>query len=403
MTFSVSYTPSGGTATEARQYLVSGRSLYCALGNWENSGPANGPMVIRRDSPGTPWAIETKFDPTTIACAAIGELPFIRGTVLAVGFFGRSQVGMRDPTGKWTTVKLGGGVTGKVQVRSFGFHVDAVTKAHLAFAGHDVGIFSGAYDNTAPGYVRWGAAPEIDISKFPTMSGGHPQRVTSFAEINGKLYAAVAQALYERQDGAQGTWKKVWTNKSPGMSQTGCRGLTAVDGALWVGVEGTNSRVASIDPRTFVDTTLYDVSGPNHYYQIVAYNNFAVVKAADGSEVVIAGLDGKQSGPARYIVRSHGAWCKRPISLPALLPHTMVSCRTIMPSPFSDGVLYWGGYDCNSNKSKDTAWCLESTVADATPATTQMVTQAEEIEYEEEEEHEIRFKRFDFAPSDLED
>ena len=81
------------------------------------------------------------------------------------------------------------------QVRSFGGHRDRATGIDRVFAGQDPrGIFSGAYDPAVPGRIRWGAAPELDLSGVSAagLSGrnGH-LRVSSFAECNGRLYAAV--------------------------------------------------------------------------------------------------------------------------------------------------------------------------------------------------------------------
>jgi hypothetical protein len=242
----------------------------------------------------------------------------------------------------------------------------------------------------APGDIRWGASPEIDTSKFPAMSGGHPQRCTSFANLGGRLYAAIGQAVYRRTDGAGASWRKMWTNPSPGTSQTGCRGLTAVDGKLWVGVEGTECRVASIDTNSWKDTTEFDVNGKYKYYQIVAYNDFCVTKGPDGSELVLTGLDGSQKSAAKYIVRYHWKWSKR--SIPALMSFPMVSVRTIIASPFEDGVIYWGGYDCNSHPSKDTAWIATSSVTDVTSAAAAAYEVEEVDEVEMDEERLGRFK-----------
>lgn len=38
-----------------------------------------------------------------------------------------------------------------------------------------------------------------------------------------------------------------------------------------------------------------------------------------------------------------------------------VSIRTITPSPFPDGRIYYGGYDCNSYPADGTAWVASST------------------------------------------
>ena len=82
------------------------------------------------------------------------------------------------------------------QIRSFAAHRDQVTRADLVFAGEmPRGIFSGYFDATAPGRIRWNPVPELDASTvltaFPGLAGR--LRVSSFAEANGRLYAAVGQ------------------------------------------------------------------------------------------------------------------------------------------------------------------------------------------------------------------
>src|SRR2546429_7590337 len=79
-------------------------------------------------------------------------------------------------------------------------------------------------------------------------------RVSSFAEANGRLYAAVGQQIYERVDGPKPQWRVIYTNPRPGHSETGLRGLTTVAGAggeaLLAAVEGNAARVIRIDPTS---------------------------------------------------------------------------------------------------------------------------------------------------------
>ena len=101
----------------------------------------------------------------------------------------------------------------------------------MVFAGHNLrGIFNGVYDRAIPGGIRWSRAPEFSPGSIP--EGEFPglkayPRVTSFAECNGRLYAAVGQQIYERVDGANPSWRLVYTNSDPGYSESGLRGLTA--------------------------------------------------------------------------------------------------------------------------------------------------------------------------------
>src|SRR5205807_8254990 len=115
---------------------------------------------------------------------------------------GISQVFSRsDATGAWTAMNLAApktSTTGLQQVRAMGFHRDRNAGADMVFAGQSpYGIFSGVYNKTAPGRIRWSARPELDLSRvstaFPGLRGR--LRVTSFTECNGVLYAAVGQEI----------------------------------------------------------------------------------------------------------------------------------------------------------------------------------------------------------------
>jgi hypothetical protein len=50
------------------------------------------------------------------------------------------------------------------------------------------------------------------------------------------------------------------------------------------------------------------------------------------------------------------------VSKPIRSGQAFVSIRSIMPSPFRDGRIYYGGYDCNFYPADDTAWVASSTL-----------------------------------------
>ena len=85
-------------------------------------------------------------------------------------------------------------------VRSFCAHRDRETCIDHVFAGQDPrGIFRGSYDPAFPGRIRRSDLPELDTSRiatatFPCLAGR--LRVSSFAECDGRLYAAVGQQIY---------------------------------------------------------------------------------------------------------------------------------------------------------------------------------------------------------------
>jgi len=364
MTFSLSYTPQPPlSATEARALVKHNGSLYCGTGNWKQTTPISGPQIIRLDSVSGTWQLEVEFPiapVNRIAVACLSEIyfPTANTTTLVCGFFGGSAVGVRNAPGQWSVTRIG---NGSGQIRSFIAHRDNVTRVDMAFAGSNQGIFSGVYDTALPGEIMWASTPELDISGFPPMSKGLPERVMSFAEQGGVLYATIGQRIYRRNDGAPSSWTLVWTNPLPGISQSGLRGMTPVNGNLWIGVEGTEGRIVSIDPTTWESQTELDISGPRHYYVIVAYNNMCVLNVPGTSgRALLAGLDGRETGPAHYLCLYKGVWTE--FAIPPAAPNPMVSCRTICASPFNTTDVYFGGYDCNGKSARDTAWVAVSPI-----------------------------------------
>jgi hypothetical protein len=129
-------------------------------------------------------------------------------------------------------------------------------------------------------------------------------RVSSFADCNGRLYAAVGQQIYERLDGASADWRLVYTNPDPGQSETGLRGLTAISDpagngeVLLAAVEGTAARILRVDPRNGSATTEIDLPdflsrrwGMSASYVIAAYNDMASVPDPGGAEALLIGIE----------------------------------------------------------------------------------------------------------------
>jgi hypothetical protein len=364
LAFALSFTPRPPlSATETRTLVPHQGSLFAGTGQWKETNPLTPPQIIRLDKPGGDWELEVEFpiDPVNrIAVACLSEIyfPTANQRTLICGFFGGSAVGVRNAPGQWSVTPIG---DRRGQIRSFIAHKDYHTGVDMAFAGADQGIFSGVYDTDVPGTIQWATVPELDISGFPPMARGHPERVMSFAELRGVLYATIGQKIFRRNDnGGKATWAHMWTNPLPGISQSGLRGMTPVNGNLWVGVEGTCGRIVSVDATTWESATEIDLSGEHHFYVIVAYNNMCILPGP--GLTLLAGLDGEETGPAHYLVLNDGAW--RRFALPPLARNPMVSCRTICPSPFN-GDVYFGGYDCNDKPARDTAWVVVAPIGEA--------------------------------------
>jgi hypothetical protein len=408
--------------TELRQLTAHAGKLYAGNGYWEDRPGPEGPQgaqILVLDAHGAAWRVDHKFDermangrPRDLAVGALFEASFatdgsgkaLPGRVPLLiasnwDLTGATRVFTRDDaSGAWITTTLAQDRANPEflpQIRSFGQHRDRVTGVDRVFAGQDPrGIFSGTYEPSAIGRIRWGSAPELDLSSVPTagISGRNGYlRVSSFAECNGRLYAAVGQQIYERVDGATPQWRLIYTNPRPGHSETGLRGLTAIPGAsgevLLAAVEGNAARIVRIDPATGGETTEVDVDellgqgwGMRPGYAITAYNNMAHAGSAlligvmafvprsasipPGHSVVDVGYGQVEAG-AWYLVRSASGNYELH-RVPADFGHPLVAVRTIIASPFAgDAAIYFGGYDANKAPAHNTAWIARGSAATA--------------------------------------
>src|SRR5260370_30235563 len=233
--------------TELRVVAVHGGKLYAGNGYWEDRPGPEGPQgaqILVLDGSGAHWRVDHAFDermpngrPRDLAVSALNEVGFATAgsgvrlpqpvSLLMASTWdltATTRVFSRDDaTGAWTATTLAQDRTAPdflPQVRSFGGHRDRQTGIDLVFSGQDPrGIFSGNYDATATGRVRWGAATELDISRismssFPGLAGR--LRVSS-----GRLYAASGHQIYERIDGPEPRWRLGYANPHPSRSATG--------------------------------------------------------------------------------------------------------------------------------------------------------------------------------------
>lgn len=410
--------------TEMRLLVGHAGKLYAGNGYWEDrpgSEGWQGPQILVLDAPDRRWRVDHAFDERRLSGRrrdlAVGALASVSFTTDGAGhalpqpvsvllgstwdLTGASRVFTRDDAnGTWRATALAHDPTAAdflPQIRSFGSHRDRVTGIDLVFAGQmPHGIFAGHYDKSVPGRISWAANPELDSSAVSTKFSGLTGRlrVSSFAETNDRLYAAVGQQIFERVDGAAPRWHPVYTNPRPGHSETGLRGLTAVEGgALLTAVEGNAARVVRIDPSSGSDTTELELAtflarrwGMRVNYIIAAYNDMTTVAVAGRANAMLLGLEafvprpasvppghslvdvgyGQVESGAWYLVR----WPDRRYSLhqiAAPFPHPLVSTRSICRSPFpgDSDAIYFAGYDANKAPAHNTAWIVRTTVAAA--------------------------------------
>ena len=439
ISFTLSYAAGGrdeagrfAGGTEMRFLTSYEGRLYAGSGYWKDRpGPEGqqGAQILVLNAPGDRWRVDHSFDERLpngrLRDLAVGALAPITFTTNAAGrtlsrpvslllastwdLTGAARVFTRDSAGRWTGITLAEDRPGPdflPQIRSFGSHRDRVTGVDTVFAGEmPRGIFAGTYDPTAPGQIRWATDPELRAAAISaTFSGLEGRlRVSSFAEANNRLYAAVGQQIYERIDGASPQWRLIYTNPQPGHSETGLRGLTTIRASngqqsLLAAVEGDAARIVRIDPQTGTDVTELDLPsflskswGMRAAYSIAAYNDMSSVSVSGVGDVLIVGLMafvprgvpaayghtlvdvgyGQVEGGAWYLVRwPDGRYELHQVNAP--FPQSPVAVRSIRVSPFAgdENTLYFGGFDANKASAHNTAWIARAkltTVLNAPP------------------------------------
>jgi hypothetical protein len=224
-------------------------------------------------------------------------------------------------------------------------------------------------------------------------------RISSFAECDGRLYAAVGQQIYERIDGPEAHWRLLYTNSLIKHSETGLRGLTAIANpagggqTLIVAVEGAASRILRIDPHDGKEVVDLDLQaylskawGMQVSYTIAAYNDMVAIPDRQGTNALLFGVEafiapgetisaghsvvevgrGRLESAGWYLVRRpNGQYSLHRIADRPVQP--MVATRAILASPFprDSDALYFAGYDANKSPAHNTAWIMRSTAAEA--------------------------------------
>jgi hypothetical protein len=306
-------------------------------------------------------------------------------------------------------------------VRAFGAHESGGVWAVYAGVA-PTGILRGTWSRTKHTLV-FDPRPELTVAP-PGSPGLKTQKVTGFADCAGALYVSINTKLFRRSDGVLppgvARWVLVYQAPPVGRHNSGLRGLTCTthngSASLLISTEG-NGRVYRLDhlPRRHLTSHRSLVAhlefspisairrmlaaqgaevpsaGPGAVHHVIAaYNNFATMRLGAASRQLF-GIEWSYAGgcpatrtcqPAKYF---DGAACfavrtdralsptyvlrclsgsqftpRGPITTPVRSGQAFVSVRTIAPSPFGDGRIYYGGYDCNFYPADGTAWIATS-------------------------------------------
>jgi hypothetical protein len=216
--------------TEIMEIVAHGGKLYAGNSHWgdddesESSKEKSPTQVFVKESADAPWRVDVELGAEYTRTSFLKEVVFTtdaQGAAMkpcARLILGVNRARVRggrtpavifirdDTTGKWIERTLGMSDTTRwaVAVRSIGFHRDKMIGADMLFlgAGPGAGIYTGVFDASEPGGIRFGAEPEFR----PVQN----QRIMDFCEAGGILYAATQKVLYKRaQDGKDPKWVEV--------------------------------------------------------------------------------------------------------------------------------------------------------------------------------------------------
>jgi hypothetical protein len=421
-------------ATEANQVVPHRGQLFASFGATYRNPPTPDPGfqgfgVLRKEKAAGPWLVDLDLGPTPYRVEVMASVSFTTDAVgrklsqpvprlVAARWSANKTILARDDnTGKWDESPVIAGPSlalGSVfTARSFGSHVDKVTRVHHLFAGTwqghgtDVGvyrsaIYRAAYDPAAACGLTWSPEPELqDVG-----------RIMAMAECNGDLYATCcilndspqSGGIFRRIDGPKPRWEQVYRWKEYDLTvwddeQRMIRGLTAVPDPNGTGREVLigfrffpEPIIERIDPqqghKASVELNLKEFFGQafhggGKYTGTIrcAYNPFtAISDPRTGQTVHLAGVQIYHPGfpqqpynGSHYLVRKPDAtydWA--PVydpSHPVPEGRSLDATRRICISPFAEDkgrVLYFAGYD-GPYANNRSAWIYTATLAESIP------------------------------------
>jgi hypothetical protein len=378
-------------------------------------------QILRLDRPGGPWVVDLELGPQHLRPEILKEITFhTDGTgkplpkpvtlLLAstsnpsphkveVSLFTRD-----DATGNWTRSTITSGpkpaeFDDSYSVRAMCLHRDKVTGVDRLFLTiGTLGIFSGVYDESAPGKITWSPTSE---------SGPVELRPLATIEANGDLFFSAGRKIYRRNDGAAPSYRIVEDMSDlypavPSSGAGGIRGLTAIPNpngkgdslifGMWAG-RPSRGEIYRLDPvgdgafsRTrevsLVDLMSQYLSGQPVAMAGAAYSDFRpVTDPVTGETLHLIGFEswipshrvptwggnekgGFYAGAMVAIRDSKGHYRLKEIngrSTPFKPVLVAPYCFAISPFESDHGqVIYFGGLDANKKPATNLAWIFST-------------------------------------------
>lgn len=395
--------PIGGT--EVVHLAAHKGRLFAGNGYWMDTRAPSIPwaQVLVLDSRDGTWKVDLALGPRHLRVTALTSVTFATDSegkplaapvnllLAASDSQGESHIWTRDDDrNTWARTTLEGDPKLRRSTRAFIVHRDRQTGVDRIFvAAGALGIYSGVYDASQPGKIRWDAKAEL---------GPVTIRPMAFAEANGGLYASAGVSVYRRTDGPAPAWEKAYSDDTREHWELGgIRGLTAAPSPHGRGESllfSHTDRIIRLDPsdghRATVELRIRPFLGKHWGCDIpgsiiAAYSDILPLEDPVTRRTAhILGVQARieQGGKDKtyrpdtffgwyaggpYLIREsdtsyrlkevNGRWEPGKPKL--------VAPRAYVVSPFpEDGgsSVYFGGFDCNFFPALDTAWVFRASV-----------------------------------------
>ncbi len=384
--------------------------LYAGIGYWMDQprlfplrfDPLSGAQILVLDSKFGQWQQESRFsqkngsgDTKYMRVSAMQVIQFHRfdaagnvlgvsAEMLVVGLGGRGAGGAvytQKSPGVWEDTQL----PTLTPIRSLAVHYDPINRVERLYAGAgrlntEGSIYSGIYEPSAPGRIRWNPTPE---------QSGLRDRVISLADCNGTIFAAAKPNIFRRDDNSK-TWEITYSHPiqyqfDQSKYASGFRALTCIDKpsasgkkALLTGFESFSGDILRVDPETGIAVVELHArefltqqwgSPPTERDIITGYNDVPLVK--NSPDVRLFGLlarspNENERDSAWLLSRTNNDTpqyelheVKAPIWPNRRSDTALWAVRAIAISPFPEDheqILYLGGYDGHFEPDHNTAW-----------------------------------------------
>jgi hypothetical protein len=412
--------------TETMAIVAHAARLYAATDQWEYRGPSPAGQVLVKLAANRPWKVFEQTQSLRVQALDSFAIPqdqgLGRGNSLLITqaiVNGRSRIQwLLDRASSFTRANSYALPSLSADVRAFGAHESGGSWAIYAGVA-PAGILRGTWSRSRHTLVFSGR-PELTVAP-PGSPGLKTQKVTGFADCGGSLFVSINTKLFRRNDGAlspgEPRWSLVYQTPPVGPLNSGLRGLTCItyrrSRSLLVSFEG-NGNVYRLDhlararltpvlelttARAIASmlaaqgTRIPSAGTGSIDYVIAAYNNFLTATAGGVSHQLFGfewnyhgscpaaractpthwdaaacfAVRTEQHNSPTYLLRCLSGRQFAPavqIGTPVRGGQAFVSIRTIARSPFADGSIYFGGFDCNFYPADGTAWIAHGALGD---------------------------------------